>query len=754
MSSEPLPPEDRETPDVAIRVRGLTKHYQIYDRPEDRLKQTLFRNRRQFYRQFTALDSVDFEVRRGETVGIVGRNGSGKSTLLQIIAGTLTPTAGEARVAGRVAALLELGAGFNPEFTGRENVYLNAAIMGMSREEVDRRFEQILEFSEIGDFIEQPVKTYSSGMFVRLAFATAINADPDILIVDEALSVGDEAFQRKCFQRIEQIQAAGGTILFVSHSTQSIINLCSRAMLLDRGQLIAVGPPKDLISYYVRMLYDSSHDRDALIEEIRDAAKGWNRIGEAQVEDTPADAEGAVEEEALPEAPSSGFTEAIFEPGMVAPQPHGIRLAGGADPQSPDRDDRRQAGQHPAAGRGIRLLLRCRLREGVRAGPLRHVHQDPERRRPRRLRLRPARRDHRRSEARRERADTLPLPLPAAAGGLFRQCRLRRLARWRLSVPAPDRRCGDVPGGAGGQHAGRRAGGFPHPARGDGLGRRRGEGGGVLNALLTGLTRRLLIGAPDRPPIVIGATGGSGTRLIASLLAEAGIFMGVRLNHAGDAMDFEPLLDEEINPVLEAAGSLDFDADTLPPALQDRVVGRLRRTARAYALDRPSRRMAWGWKNPRAMFLMPLIEAAFPGLRFIHVLRDGRDMALSGNQNQREKHFEARFGRAPDTVLQDDSMRLWATSNSEAAAYGRRRLGERYIQLRMEDIGADPEGVLGDLFRRLRIDPQVPVAELAAKVGPPPPGRWPEIAPEDLARIEAAGRDALLRFGYQPAAGG
>ncbi|WP_244601713.1 MULTISPECIES: ABC transporter ATP-binding protein [Rhodoplanes] len=197
---------------------------------------------------------MSFEVRRGETVGIVGRNGSGKSTLLQVVCGTLRPNAGSVAVNGRIAALLELGAGFNPEFTGRENVYLNAAILGLSREETDARFDDIARFADIGDFIGQPVKTYSSGMYVRLAFATAINVDPDILVVDEALSVGDEAFQRKCFARIEQIQERGGTILFVTHSAQLVVQLCSRALLMDRGELIMDGKPKAVVSNYQKLL--------------------------------------------------------------------------------------------------------------------------------------------------------------------------------------------------------------------------------------------------------------------------------------------------------------------------------------------------------------------------------------------------------------------------------------------------------------------------------------------------------------------
>ncbi|MBZ9768442.1 MULTISPECIES: ABC transporter ATP-binding protein [unclassified Mesorhizobium] len=252
--------------DVAIRVRDVSKHHVMFERPEDRFKQMVIprverlvgRPPRRYFRDFAALSGISFEIGRGETVGIIGRNGSGKSTLLQIVCGTLPPTSGSVEVNGRIAALLELGAGFNPEFTGRENVFLNASILGIPRKEMEWRFDDIARFADIGPFVDQPVKTYSSGMYVRLAFATAINVDPDILVVDEALSVGDEAFQRKCFARIEDIKDKGGTILFVSHSAQTIVQLCSRAMLIDAGEKILEGRPKAVVSQYQRLVNASA----------------------------------------------------------------------------------------------------------------------------------------------------------------------------------------------------------------------------------------------------------------------------------------------------------------------------------------------------------------------------------------------------------------------------------------------------------------------------------------------------------------
>lgn len=258
--------------DPAIVVENLHKMFPVYGRPHHRLFE-LFDPRAdaasRWRDEFHALKGIDLEVARGQTVGVVGRNGSGKSTLLQIICGTLAPTSGKVAVNGRVAALLELGAGFNPEFSGRENVYLNGTILGLERAEIDRRLDAILAFADIGAFIDQPVKTYSSGMYVRLAFAVAINVDPEILIVDEALSVGDEAFQRKCFGRIEQIREAGSTVLFVSHSAGTVVDLCDHAVLLDDGELLAQGAPKRIVARYQKLIYAPPERQQAIREAIR-----------------------------------------------------------------------------------------------------------------------------------------------------------------------------------------------------------------------------------------------------------------------------------------------------------------------------------------------------------------------------------------------------------------------------------------------------------------------------------------------------
>lgn len=249
--------------DNAISVRDISKCFYTYDKPFDRLKHSLIpRLQRKlggplstYGREFWALRHIDFEVRRGETVGIVGRNGSGKSTLLQIICGTLSPSGGEVHTHGRVAALLELGSGFNPEFTGRENVYLNAALLGLSRDEVDRRFDAIAGFADIGDFLDQPVKAYSSGMAVRLAFAVQAQVDPDILIVDEALSVGDARFQAKCFERLRQLKSNGTSILLVTHASEQVVTHCNRAVLLEQGRVEMIGPSRAVINRYLDILF-------------------------------------------------------------------------------------------------------------------------------------------------------------------------------------------------------------------------------------------------------------------------------------------------------------------------------------------------------------------------------------------------------------------------------------------------------------------------------------------------------------------
>ncbi|MEN5040942.1 ABC transporter ATP-binding protein [Stenotrophomonas sp. TWI1149] len=244
--------------DVAIRVTGVTKCFQIYDQPHQRLRQAIMPrlrralglSQRSYFQEFWALKGVDFEVRRGDTVGIIGRNGSGKSTLLQIICGTLQATSGTVEVNGRVAALLELGAGFNPEFTGRENVYLSASILGLTREEIDARFDDIVDFADIGDFVERPVKTYSSGMYVRLAFAVIAHVDADILVIDEALAVGDAIFVQKCMRFLRKFRE-NGTLLFVSHDTSSVLNFCQSAVWLNRGEMLMHGSAEETCNAYI-----------------------------------------------------------------------------------------------------------------------------------------------------------------------------------------------------------------------------------------------------------------------------------------------------------------------------------------------------------------------------------------------------------------------------------------------------------------------------------------------------------------------
>ncbi len=252
---------------IAIEVKNLTKIYKLYNSPKDHLSEIISPWGKKFHHEFHALSGVSFNVEKGQTIGIIGQNGSGKSTLLKIICGVLRPTSGSVRVNGRIAALLELGAGFNPEFTGRENVFMNGALTGFSREEMERRFPDIEAFAEIGEFINQPVKTYSSGMFVRLALAAAVNIDPEILIVDEALSAGDTLFQAKCFARFREFKEKGVTIVFVTHILDLVTTHCNQAILLDHGILVEQGRPKAVVDKYNRLL--TSRGRMTFISNTR-----------------------------------------------------------------------------------------------------------------------------------------------------------------------------------------------------------------------------------------------------------------------------------------------------------------------------------------------------------------------------------------------------------------------------------------------------------------------------------------------------
>lgn len=278
--------------EYAIQVQNVEKMYKLYDKPTDRLKESLGFSKKKRYKEHFALNNVSFNVKKGETVGIIGTNGSGKSTILKIITGVLNPTGGNIVVDGRISALLELGAGFNGEYTGIENVYLNGTMIGFTKEEIDEKLQDIIDFADIGDFINQPVKTYSSGMFVRLAFAVAINIDPEILIVDEALSVGDVFFQAKCYHKFEEFKKMGKTILFVSHDLGSIGKYCDRVVLLNKGKKLNEGTPKEMIDIYKKLLvnqYDAdtgetlgdtqSIDKEETVEEKEETVKTEEQKG-------------------------------------------------------------------------------------------------------------------------------------------------------------------------------------------------------------------------------------------------------------------------------------------------------------------------------------------------------------------------------------------------------------------------------------------------------------------------------------------
>ncbi|GMQ82648.1 MAG: ABC transporter ATP-binding protein [Rhodothermia bacterium] len=305
--------------DLAIRLREVSKCYPVFSRPEHRLLQMLSFGQRKYYTEFWALKKVSFDVHKGEVVGIVGRNGSGKSTLLQIIAGNLSYAGAELHVDGKVSALLELGAGFNAEFTGKENVMVSGAILGWTAKETLNRYDGIVDFADIGSFMDQPVKTYSSGMYARLAFSVAISAEPDILIVDEALAVGDEAFQRKCFARIEKIKQDDGTILFVSHAPSAIIDLCDRAVLMHEGERLYTGEPKETVGLYQKLVYaDEKHVDDIRLEILRED-KPQSRSQSLKLETDASPAENRREDTNVAEVSSNKCDPLpYFEPGLVS----------------------------------------------------------------------------------------------------------------------------------------------------------------------------------------------------------------------------------------------------------------------------------------------------------------------------------------------------------------------------------------------------------------------------------------------------
>lgn len=292
---------------AAIQVEDLSKRYKLYDKPSDRMKEAFGLSRKKRYKEHFALNHVDMTIYQGETMGIIGTNGSGKSTILKIITGVLNPTSGSVIVNGRISALLELGAGFNMEYNGIDNIYLNGTMIGFSKEEIDAKLESILEFADIGDYVYQPVKTYSSGMFVRLAFAVAINIDPEILIVDEALSVGDVFFQAKCYHKFEEFKKLGKTILFVSHDLSSISKYCDRVVLLNQGTKLGEGTPKDMIDVYKRVLVgqyntegtdteNSADEVDLLLDQELRAAAQTGKDGSKQLAKETKERQQAAEE--------------------------------------------------------------------------------------------------------------------------------------------------------------------------------------------------------------------------------------------------------------------------------------------------------------------------------------------------------------------------------------------------------------------------------------------------------------------------
>lgn len=302
---------------AAIKVHNLTKTYKLYDKPIDRLKESLHPLKKKYHKDFHALSDINFEIKKGETVGIIGKNGSGKSTLLKIITGVLTPTHGKVVVHGKISAILELGAGFNPEMTGLENIYLNTSINGMNKAKTDKKIDEIVSFAELGEFIHQPIKTYSSGMKARLAFAVSINVEPDILIVDEALSVGDAAFQRKCFAKMEEIRQSGATILFVSHNEGSIVSLCNRAIWISNGNQIIDGTPKLVTGLYMKHINENKIDKSKIEKEYESLVNNKEEEKETTEENKIEDSNPSTKTAStIDHRPSTNSLEEFYNPAL------------------------------------------------------------------------------------------------------------------------------------------------------------------------------------------------------------------------------------------------------------------------------------------------------------------------------------------------------------------------------------------------------------------------------------------------------
>ncbi|GEM_PF-34161 len=690
----------------AIKLHNIEKKYLIYNSPRDRLLQALWRGKRRYFREHEALKPVTLEINKGETVGIIGVNGSGKSTMLQIICGTLSPSAGEVVTHGRISALLELGAGFNPDFSGRENIILNASILGLSEAEINERYDDIVSFSGLDPAVlSRPVHTYSSGMYVRLAFAVAISVNPDILIVDEALAVGDEAFQRKCFARIRALQENGTTILFVSHSSQSITDLCSRAILLDAGELLLDGLPKEVVHEYHKLIYAAPEQRNLLREAIKNGTYKQNEplfedktvLPESMVEYTSRGAKIidphleklSGERVNLLETGKEyiytynvEFLEAAEKVrcGMLIKSKSGFELGGCGTSNLANTIEKIEKG----ATLQVSFRFTCNLREGtyyINAGA---------------------------SAVQNEEVIFLHRIIDA--------CSFRVLPDDNYAA------------------------------------------GGMINFSIIPKTKYI---SPMKktpfanmtPPLLIGATGGSGTRAVQSLIADAGYFMGENLPDTRDAHFMLPYLDNQANELFSVTRSVNYSLDELPAELRAQHADRILQATTDYVNSVPTSQNTsqklWGWKQPRNILLLPFWKELFPEMTFLHVIRDGRDMAYSGNQNLPYCHYEAIMGEA---WIKNDpacSIRLWNKINLEAKTWCEENLDGRYYILKYEDLCAKPEKTIRQILDFLQ-QPTTQAETLAQLIkASSRVASWKNQPTEEIEKITELGLPALKMFGYE-----
>lgn len=712
----------------ALCVSSVSKCYRMFARPEDRLKQMLLGRWKTYYQDFWALRDVSFEVPRGSTFGVIGSNGSGKSTLLQIIAGILAPSTGTCERHGQVGALIELGAGFNTEFSGRDNARLQCALLGLDEQVIAENLPQIKEFSELGEFFDRPVKIYSSGMFVRLAFACQAVLKPDILLADEVLAVGDAHFQWKCFERIKALRDQGCTILLVTHDTHAVRSLCDEVVWLDRGRIQMVGAEvKGIIDQYVDFQKRRSVAPDVATAPgaAKPEAVVASEIGElvgVSIENGSGrpscefqrgdDIVVRVGYRLKREVPRCSVGVAVFDARRQVVCSTSTRTDEVAAPDEP--------GEHEVCLCFPKVILNSgEFSVDVGLADMYGLARVEYRSGALQFRIRGAA------------LGKGPVVLPS---------------HWLLEGRRPDGAA--VSPSCSATNDVRCAHAGPVGTR---------EGLPEAAAQTCKVTPIVLAGSPGSPdgehqlllrrypngPGIIGATGGSGTRAVARIVRAAGLFIGTNLNVAEDALEFGEFSTVWINRLYGKRSAARDDAAASDFTRQLSVA-----VARHLA-PLPRFDMPWGWKEPRCIYLVRAFDEVFPQLRFLHLVRDGRDIAFSQNQNQLHLHgacFVPQEGQEWYTPLR--AITLWTKLNLAAAEYGERVLRERYLRIRFEDLCRDPAPVIDAVLAFFGLEGASAGSTDREVLPPQTLGRWQKEDPALVARLSKVAEPALRKFGY------